>query len=290
MQSRKEIISILFIVVICSLGYIVTSCVDPISQKRAYWKSYLDSLDKSCPITIDNTISINSVKMYHDTIEVRYIVNEDYYPMSIMKAAYQKSENDIKITRFLSFVDNIIDSGHKLEDLISINASVKEHIMGNSSFESFDFIIGAEDIKNLSKEEYSESERNFLRLKSKIIGESCRCPYSIEKGMLMENVSLNREYVTFHIKVDESIYSMEAFRLAKTDIKKALKESMLDAPSTVLYGDLLAINNCNLGIRYMYIANSSGESITITFENDELPSIEDMQKAINKNTGIDVFK
>ena len=148
MQTKSKILSILFIVVIYSLGYIVSSCVDPISQKRAYWKSYLDSLDKSCPITL------------------RYKVNEDYYPMPLMKAAYQKSENDIKITRFLSFVDNLIDSDHKLEDLISMNASIKEHITGNSSFDNFDFIIGTEDIKNLSKEEYSESERNFLRLKS----------------------------------------------------------------------------------------------------------------------------
>ena len=52
-------------------------------------------------------------------------------------------------------------------------------------------------------------------LKSKIIGESCRCPYNIENGMIMENVSLNREYVTFHIKVDESIYPIEAFALQK---------------------------------------------------------------------------
>ena len=289
MQTKSKILSILFIVVIYSLGYIVSSCVDPISQKRAYWKSYLDSLDKSCPITLDNAISINGVKMYHDSIEVRYKVNDDYYPMPLMKAAYQKSENDIKITRFLSFVDNLIDSDHKLEDLISMNASIKEHITGNSSFDNFDFIIGTEDIKNLSKEEYSESERNFLRLKSKIIGESCRCPYNIENGMIMENVSLNREYVTFHIKVDESIYPMEAFRIAKTDIKRSLKESMLDAPSTVLYGDMLAINKCNLGIRYMYVGNSTGESITITFDSDELPSIEDIQKAINKNNGIDVF-
>ena len=207
-----------------------------------------------------------------------------------MKAASQKSENDIKITRFLSFVEHFIDNDHKLEDLISMNASIKEHITGNYSFENYDIIIDTEDLKNLSKEEYSESERNFLRLKSKIIGESCRCPYSIEKGMLMENVSLNREYVTFQINVDESIYPMEAFRIAKTDIKRSLKESMLDAPSTVLYGDMLAINQCNLGIRYMYVGYSTGESITITFENDELPSIEDMQKAINKNTGIDVFK
>lgn len=290
MQTKSKIIYILFIAAICSLGYIVTSCVDSISQKRVYWKNYLDSLDKSCPVTLDNAISINGVKMYHDTIEVRYKVNEDYYPISLMKAAYKKSDNDIKITRFLSFVDYMIDSNHKLEDLISMNASIKEHITGSSSFESFDYIIGTEDIKNLSKKEFSESERNFLRLKSKIIGESCRCPYSIENGLLMENVSLNREYVTFHIKVDESIYPMEAFRLAKTDLKKALKKAMLDTPLTVLYGDMLAIDKCNLGIRYMYVGNLSGESISITFENSELPSIEDIQKAINKNNGIEVFK
>jgi hypothetical protein len=52
---------------------------------------------------------------------------------------------------------------------------------------------------------------------------------------------------------------------------------------------MLAINKCNLGIRYMYVGNSTGESITITFDSDELPSIEDIQKAINKNNGIDVF-
>ena len=67
MQTKSKILSILFIVVIYSLGYIVSSCVDPISQKRAYWKSYLDSLDKSCPITLDNAISINGEVVNDET-------------------------------------------------------------------------------------------------------------------------------------------------------------------------------------------------------------------------------
>jgi hypothetical protein len=106
----------------------------------------------------------------------------------------------------------------------------------------------------------------------------------------MENVSLNRDYVTFQIKVDERLYPIDAFYLAKEEIKMALKEEMLNTPLSILYGDMIVLNKCNLGIRFMYVGNSSGKSITIIFKNNELPPIEDVQKAINKNMGIKVFK
>lgn len=267
----------------------ITSCIDEPSQARLRIKKQLDSIDNKCPLDM-GIIKINGMSMDNDTIVIKYSMDDNYYPVKMMGEIYQKHKEDINTTTYLSFFEGFGDTTNMKRDLILMKASIKYIVSGKSSFDKYEMFINNDEIEKLSKRYITEDERNLLRVKNKLAGEAYRCPYKIEEGMWMDNVYLDNKYITFKINVDENMYSISLLRSIPRELKAALLEEVNKLPSLMAYGELLAIDNCHLGMQYLYVGSESGDIASVKLEPSDMPKLTELKSKVNNSFGMEILK
>lgn len=273
------------------LGFIllITSCVDEPSQARLRIKKQLDSINNQCPIDMD-IIKIDGMSMENDTIVIQYSVDDNYYPVKMMGEIYKQHKEDVNTTTYLTFLEGFSDTTNMKKDLMLMNASIKYIVSGQSIFDKYEIFISNDEIQKLSKSHITEYERNRLLIKNKLAGEAYRCPYKIEEGMWMDKVYLENNYITFKIKVDENLYSISLLQSRPQELKAALLENVNNMPSLMAYGDLLAIDNCHLGIQYLYVGSKSGDVASVKLESSDMPKLTELKNKVNNSYGMEILK
>lgn len=268
---------------------LITSCVDESSQARLRIKKQLDSINNQCPIDM-GMIKIDGMSMDNDTIVIQYSVDDNYYPVKIMGEIYKKHKKDINTTTYLSFFEGFSDTTNMKKNLILMNANIKYIVYGKSSFDKYEMFISNGEIQKLSKRNITEYERNMLRIKNKLSGEAYKCPYEIEKGMWMDNVYLENKYITFKINVDENLYSISLLRSIPQELKAVLLENVQNLPSLMAYSELLAIDNCHLGIQYLYVGSKSGDIASVKLEPSDMPKLTELKRKVNNSYSMEILK
>lgn len=268
---------------------LITSCVDEPSQARLRIKKQLDSIDNKCPLDM-GIIKINGMSMDDDTIVIKYSMDDNYYPVKMMGEIYQKHKEDINTTTYLSFFEGFSDTTNLKKDLLLMKANIKYIVSGKSSFDKYEMFISSDEIQKLSKRNITEDERNLLRIKNKLAGEAYRCPYKIEEGMWMDDVYLDNKYITFQINVDEKLYSIALLQAMPQELKAALLEEVNNLPSLMAYAELLAIDNCHLGMQYIYVGSETGKKASVRIEPSEMPKLTELKNNVNNSYGMEILK
>ena len=278
---------IYIIIAACSLLFV--SCVDEASQARVRIKKQLDSIDAKCPLDMD-IISINGMSLEKDTIVIKYSIDNNLYPVKTMGEIYRQHKKDFNVTSFLSFFEVFNDTAQLKQDMLLTNVSMKYEVSSKTSSDCYEMFISSDEVKDYSSRTITERERNQLRIKNKLAGEAYRCPYKIDEGMWMEDVYIDGNYVTFKINMDENLYSIATLRSIPKELKAALLEEVKNLPSMMAYADLVAIDNCNLGMQYIYVGSESKKSVSVKLEPSEMPNLSTLKNNVNKEYGSKIFE
>ena len=95
-------------------------------------------------------------------------------------------------------------------------------------------------------------------------------PEYIDEGMDLETVYLDGDYVVYSYSLDEDYYDIDYFRTNRSDVKRSLKNDVLNNTdeSVRIFIDICKDNN--KGIAYRFVGLLSGDACTIYIQPDEL--------------------
>lgn len=95
-------------------------------------------------------------------------------------------------------------------------------------------------------------------------------PENIDEGMDLEMVYLDGDYVVYSYSLDEDYYDIDYFRTNRSDVKRSLKNDVLNNTdeSVRIFIDICKDNN--KGIAYRFVGLLSGDACTIYIQPDEL--------------------
>lgn len=95
-------------------------------------------------------------------------------------------------------------------------------------------------------------------------------PENIDEGMVLEMVYIDDDYVVYSYSLDEDYYDLDYFRTNRSDVKRALKNDILNNTDEDVRFFLNACKDNNKGIAYRFVGNVSGDVCTIFMKPNEL--------------------
>ena len=131
----------------------------------------------------------------------------------------------------------------------------------------------AEDESTALYDDYQDDNDysvSLSELKSMIREYNDELPEYIDEGMELEAVYLNGDYVIYTYNLDEDIYDMDYFRTNRSEVKRDIKNNILNSTDEDGISFLNACKNNDKGISYRYVGKTSGNAYTISISPSEL--------------------
>lgn len=107
-------------------------------------------------------------------------------------------------------------------------------------------------------------------LQSTIESHRIQLPITYAEGMIIKEIDLNDEFLTYYIECDEDLYNINEIQQSALEYHEDLKTMIINSsdPSFVRTIEMLKVTN--RGLRYIYIGTLSAKEAVIAITSEEL--------------------
>lgn len=117
-----------------------------------------------------------------------------------------------------------------------------------------------EEMENIFKTGSLENDPVKI-LEAKIAVDNMQLPFETEEGVMFTKTELAGDYVVHKYVVDESLYSFDALKDIKSELKKNYITALTTDPVVKNYARLC--KNAGKGVKYQYVGAESGDEFVI---------------------------
>lgn len=241
-----------------ALTMVVTSCGGDSQLKRI-----VQLMDKSCPFSAGESITMDKVAYDGHAVTINYFVKEGVLNFDQIRA----NEETFRANMLLGYANDTEAGFKKLMDAI-VKAGAALNIVFNSESDgSVALHFTSEELKA----NRSSSEGN-PEMKLKINADNARLqtPAVVAEGMVMTDVTLDSHYYTYVYSCDESIYDMDVLMESISEMKEAIMEDVLGEDDMITKGMIGLLKDTRRGFAFKYVGSTSGKTVTVYLEPDEL--------------------
>lgn len=182
-----------FWMVIAVFILLLSSC----DKQKKELKEQVDKFNKTCPISLDDIMTLNSIMFDENVVEMKITANENVTSISALNN--HKEEVKEIMTMSLSketskvLVDKIIDAG----------ANIRLVIVGGQSNMRAEFELTANDLQN-AKERFSNMTEGQKLIASNVLGMKIKLPLMIDDITKLVGLSLTADALAYKYEINDS--------------------------------------------------------------------------------------
>ena len=94
-------------------------------------------------------------------------------------------------------------------------------------------------------------------------------PEAIDESITLDKVILEGNYAVYYYTLDEDNYSVDDFRDKKRELKKAIKDQLLNSTDSDVQSFLSLCKSCGKGIANRYVGARSNDTCTVYVDSSE---------------------
>ena len=254
---KKLIISIL--VLHLMLPYVF--CGSNVQKNKKELKNIIKEVSKECPIQVDQYTSIVNMEYSHNTIVITYgvgLMNWD---------AFRSNEAALRSNILLGFANQQNEFFKKfIEAVIRANVDMRL-IFIDGKGRNFSVYFTVEELKANMPGVDADPE---MLLKSVYDNVKMQIPMEVVKGLTIKDVQLDKKSFVYIYECDESIIDIDNLNNNLSEIKKGIIENIV-VNGVTLQSLTSGIKATNRNLVYKYVGSSSGKTVIVSIESDELP-------------------
>lgn len=217
-------------------------------------KELVNEMKAVCPISMGNMGVIDGIEFDNNTIIMTYLLQDGVIDFNGVMANEESFRNNI----LLGYANNT-DEGLKkfLEAIIEEGANL-QLVFKNKSGEDVTLFFTSEELKKNSPGTDANPE---VLLKTIADNARLQTPQLIDEGLVITDVTLDDNYLTYVYSCDESLYDIDFMNenddLVRTEIITGF--AFNDAIQNRL---LVLLDQTNRELAYRYVGESSGKNCT----------------------------
>ncbi len=248
------------------VAIMLTSC----DQKTKKLKEQVDKFNKACPLPFGDIMTLNSVILDDNTVEMKVIANEGFASISALNS--HKDDVIEILSMSLSketskaLVDKIIDAG----------ANLKTTIVGGQSGSRAEFELTANDLK-VAKEKFANMTEGQKLIASNVLGMKIKLPVVIDDITKLVGLSLTSDALIYKYEVNDSetgkdIDSATSFMkyITLSQMANSVKGGMVGERNRQFYQALI---DHNQGIECEYHELQFGKKTSFRISTEEIKEV-----------------
>lgn len=250
-------ISTVFITMLLALTIsTISSCKD---IKREEIRQTIEEAQQDLPMDIGSGLEFSSLE-YEEDEEV--VVAEIYVDSKLMNIEalsgdYRLMKESLMVALnfnkdFLKIIKKIADA-----DLAFIMRFT------SSSDESIDIKIEAEEAKSFTRLKKKEAIDRYFKLQAKLVNK--QTPMPIDAVTTMTRASVNGRYFIYEYAINEADLPFDHLKANLSQLKQGIITSLND-PNGAQAQFVKICREGHYGLKFVYIGDISGESVTVTLE------------------------
>lgn len=260
----KGIIKSLVLIIMASVLF--TSCDEKIKEL----KEQVDKFNKACPLSFGDVMTLNSVMLDDNTVEMKLTSNEQLASIS----ALNNHKDEVKEIMGMSLSKET--SKILVDKIIAAGVSLRVIIVGGQSGMRAESELTADELET-AKEKYSNMTEGQKLIASNVLGMKIKLPLMIDDITKLVGLSLSSDALKYKYEVNdrETGYNLEsAISFIKyatlSQMANSLKGGMMGDRNRQFYQALIA---CNQGAEYEYHELQTGKRATFRISTDEIREV-----------------
>lgn len=255
-----------FWMVIAVFILLLSSC----DKQKKELKEQVDKFNKTCPISLDDIMTLNSIMFDENVVEMKITANENVTSISALNN--HKEEVKEIMTMSLSketskvLVDKIIDAG----------ANIRLVIVGGQSNMRAEFELTANDLQN-AKERFSNMTEGQKLIASNVLGMKIKLPLMIDDITKLVGLSLTADALAYKYEINDSETGQD-MNSAISFMKYITLSQMAQTINNGIMGERFkqfyqALVDCKQGIECEYHELQTANKASFRISTDEIQEV-----------------
>lgn len=255
-----------FWMVIAVFILLLSSC----DKQKKELKEQVYKFNKTCPISLDDIMTLNSIMFDENVVEMKITANENVTSISALNN--HKEEVKEIMTMSLSketskvLVDKIIDAG----------ANIRLVIVGGQSNMRAEFELTANDLQN-AKERFSNMTEGQKLIASNVLGMKIKLPLMIDDITKLVGLSLTADALAYKYEINDSETGQD-MNSAISFMKYITLSQMAQTINNGIMGERFkqfyqALVDCKQGIECEYHELQTANKASFRISTDEIQEV-----------------
>lgn len=249
-----------------SLALTLFVCMALVSCMKSALEQAIEATNKKCPIDM-GIMTIEKLEFQEGNVYFHYLIDETLVNVSELA----KQPEILKASLLTIFSNPDEDMRSFLKLMVDEKSDLHAIFKAKTSEDKAEVVLSADELKTCLDDESTTPDD---KLKSLIQTTNLQLPTDLQNGIVIRQCILEGKTVFYIYEVNEEFYDQEMIKkqvesgILKQNLTLALKSS--DDMSKRFFN---AIVNANKGLGYRYVGTTSGNTVEVTFTNEELKEI-----------------
>lgn len=186
----KSILKPLMLIVVAS--FLFASC----DEKMKELKDQVDKFNKECPISLGETLTLNSAMLDDKTVEMKFTANETFASIS----ALNNHKEEVKEIMVMSLSKE--SSKILVDKIIEAGANLRTVVVGGQSGMRASFEVTADELKS-AKEKFSNMTEGQKLIASNVLGMKIKLPVRIDDMTTMTGLSITQSALIYKYEIND---------------------------------------------------------------------------------------
>lgn len=186
----KETFKLIMLVVL--LLSVISSC----DQKKEQLKEQVEKFNKACPLSLGEIMTLNSVMLDGNTVEMKFIANENIASISALNSHIGEAKE------IMSMSLSKESSKVLVEKIIEADASLRTIIVGGQSGSRVQVELDANDLK-IAQEKFSNMTEGQKLIASNVLGMKIKLPVKIDDITTMTGLSITPTALVYKYEIND---------------------------------------------------------------------------------------
>ena len=261
----KKLFNVLMLLVATSVVFI--SC----DENKKALKEQVEIFNNTCPISFGGIMTINSVVLQDNAVEMKLSINESITPVSLINSHKEDFKDN------LSMILTKESSSNLVENIVNAQVSLRAIFIGEQSGGRAEFEFTADELKT-AKEKFSNMTEAQKLITSNVIGMKIRLPQRVDQMTIMTGISITASDLVYKYEVDdretgESLNQFTGFMKNITMSQMAAQiaqDGILGERNRKFFEALV---ECGQGVKVEYFEKNTGNRTSFSVTIAEIKSI-----------------
>jgi len=220
-------------------------------------------VNRQCPISLGDMGQVTSIVFDDNTLTYNYDINETYADVE----ALSQNEEQMKRSMLTMISGGNSDMTKLVNMVIDADAEMSFVMKGNRSGATARATLSAAELEEALSYEATPEEV----LLSAIESTNLQMPMLADEGLLLTEVKLDGDYVTYVCETDERLYDIDQMTDSRVQIKASMF-SMISEMGPVEKTFMQKIVAAGKSLRYLYVGTTTGKQLAIDISTNEVRS------------------
>ena len=186
----KGMIKSLMLVIMAS--FLFASC----DEKMKELKEQVDKFNKECPISLGETMTLNSAMLDDKTVEMKFTTNEAIASISALNN-HKEEVKEIMVMSLSKETSKIL-----VDKIIEAGANLRTIVVGGQSGMRATFEVTADELKS-AKEKFSNMTEGQKLIASNVLGMKIKLPVKLDDITTMTGLSITQSALIYKYEIND---------------------------------------------------------------------------------------